>query len=130
MRPEPQGSAKAFVIKGTNRAVVTSDNKKLRPFRSELTRMAIAEMGDRPQPLFPKGAPVSVSVGFGFIKPASVKKGRVKPCVKPDIDKLLRAVLDSLTGVAFHDDAQVVQVHASKSYLEQDQVTVTVREAD
>jgi crossover junction endodeoxyribonuclease RusA len=39
------------------------------------------------------------------------------PAVMPDIDKLLRAVLDGLTDAqVWHDDGQVVLVHASKRY--------------
>lgn len=35
-----------------------------------------------------------------------------------DLDKLLRAVCDALTGVAWRDDAQVVQIRAAKRYSE------------
>lgn len=35
---------------------------------------------------------------------------------KPDIDKLLRSVLDHLTGVVWIDDAQVVSCIVNKSY--------------
>lgn len=38
------------------------------------------------------------------------------PSGKPDIDKLTRAVLDAMTGVAFHDDSQVCFIMASKNY--------------
>lgn len=34
----------------------------------------------------------------------------------PDIDKLARAALDALTGVAFLDDKQVAVLRASKEY--------------
>lgn len=33
---------------------------------------------------------------------------------KPDLDKLLRALNDGLTGIAFHDDSQVVYIKATK----------------
>lgn len=33
---------------------------------------------------------------------------------KPDADNIAKAVLDALTGVAWHDDAQVVQVAVTK----------------
>jgi Holliday junction resolvase RusA-like endonuclease len=35
---------------------------------------------------------------------------------KPDIDKLLRAVLDPLTGIVMVDDSRVAYVTASKRY--------------
>lgn len=34
----------------------------------------------------------------------------------PDIDKILRSALDSLTGIAFRDDSQVVSITARKTY--------------
>ena len=44
-----------------------------------------------------------------------------------DIDKLSRAVLDALTGVAYLDDRQVIQLEASKGYLkEQDASPLTI----
>jgi len=128
MRAEPQGSSKAFVIPGTNRASVTSANPKMKPFRSEVTRMAMATMSEfgYNEPLCDKKTAVEVAIQFNFIKPASVPKSRVRPVVKPDIDKLIRAILDGLTGVAFKDDAQVVKVIASKNYDSKESVVVTV----
>jgi Holliday junction resolvase RusA-like endonuclease len=40
------------------------------------------------------------------------------PAVKPDVDKLARAVLDALTGTLWRDDKQVVWLEASKHYGE------------
>lgn len=39
-----------------------------------------------------------------------------EPSVKPDVDKLARAVLDALKNVAWHDDGQVVGAPAWKEY--------------
>jgi crossover junction endodeoxyribonuclease RusA len=35
---------------------------------------------------------------------------------KPDVDKLIRAALDALTGAVFLDDSQVVELRSSKRY--------------
>ena len=35
---------------------------------------------------------------------------------RPDLDKLVRGVLDALTGYAWHDDAQVCEIVARKFY--------------
>ena len=48
--------------------------------------------------------------------------GRLKPeakdnplvPIKPDTDNLAKFLLDALTGLVFHDDAQVVEVHMFK----------------
>lgn len=35
---------------------------------------------------------------------------------KPDIDNYVKALLDSLNGLAFSDDGQVAEIHAVKRY--------------
>jgi len=126
IKPEPQGSARAFVIKG--RAVVTSDNRKLKPFRSEVTRcaMSFCAENDIALPYAGKHEPVDVAMTFFLRRPESLPKKHRYPARKPDVDKLARAVLDSLTGVAFHDDGQVVQIVASKQYDGVERVAITV----
>ena len=57
---------------------------------------------------------VMVEMTFVLAQPKTVK--RLYPHVRPDVDKLVRAVLDALTGRAYVDDAQVVWVHAEKIY--------------
>jgi crossover junction endodeoxyribonuclease RusA len=57
---------------------------------------------------------VKVSIVFRMPEPKSNK--RRWPHVRPDVDKLARAVLDGLTGAAFADDCQVVDLRASKVY--------------
>jgi len=60
---------------------------------------------------------------FQFVRPKShyTAKGALRDAAprhvgKPDIDKLCRAVLDALTGIAYADDSQVVALDASKVY--------------
>lgn len=50
------------------------------------------------------------------------------PDVKPDIDKLSRAILDSCTGVIWKDDAQVVNKWVRKMYGEPARCEVRVEE--
>ena len=49
------------------------------------------------------------------------------PTVKPDADKLLRALLDALTSQAWRDDAQVINASAAKRYATGDGPGVLVR---
>ena len=130
--PVPKGSAKAFVNKHTGRAQVMQDNReKQRPWASAITLTAM-ELGV-------KGtlAPVRVTLDFSMPRLKShfgTGKNRhvVKPNApdfhvsKPDLDKLIRCVLDALTGVAWHDDSQVVEVIASKYYRDQPGVFITL----
>lgn len=57
---------------------------------------------------------VEVHLTFVMLKPKTVN--RSEPYIRPDIDKLARAVLDGLTGVAYEDDQQVVKLTAVKEY--------------
>ena len=69
---------------------------------------------------------VDMDLLFIFNKPKTVK--RSEPFVRPDLDKLIRAVLDGLTGVAYVDDQQVVRLTAQKAYGETEGVHITIRE--
>lgn len=49
---------------------------------------------------------------------AAIKEGKILPKKKPDIDNVLKVVLDSLNGIAYKDDSQVVTVTGQKVYGE------------
>jgi Holliday junction resolvase RusA-like endonuclease len=48
----------------------------------------------------------------------------------PDLDKLVRAVGDALTGFAYADDRQVCQVHAAKVFGDVDTTVIEVMEME
>jgi Holliday junction resolvase RusA-like endonuclease len=120
--PVPKGSARAFVIPGDKpRAVVVQNNKKplahwATQIGNEARRTAmIGDGGTRPMDF---DGPFMVGATFFFNRPKSVSiTARPVPSVKPDLDKLVRAVLDALTGIVWRDDAQVVSIIARKRYL-------------
>lgn len=130
--PQPQGSSRAFVIKG--KARITSANAKLKPYRENVRTHAGQAVWDtgfwssfHGDPYFAKHLPVRLTVEFTFRKPYSVKN-RLQPVVKPDLDKLVRATGDALTGVIYHDDAQVVEITARKLYGAVESVRVIAEE--
>ena len=57
---------------------------------------------------------VAVRIDVYLARPESVR--RDLPTVKPDLDKLVRLVLDALARVAFGDDAAVCRLDARKRY--------------
>ncbi len=61
-----------------------------------------------------KDGSIWLKLVFYTISPKTVK--REEPYVRPDLDKLIRAVLDGLTGVAYDDDCQVTRIEAEKHY--------------
>lgn len=48
------------------------------------------------------------------------------PVTKPDVDKLSRAVLDALKGIAWHDDAQVTEKVVRKRYAPTDRTEIRI----
>lgn len=122
-KPEPQGSSRAFIPKGSNRAVITSANSKLKPWRQQLSDTAIAVMGGMVDPY--EGA-VEVRCSFYFLRPKSTSKKILHKTTKPDVDKLTRAVFDALTGVCYRDDSQIVNQLQIKRFGDVERVEVVV----
>lgn len=127
--PVPKGSARGFVVPGKNggkpRAVVVQDNKKpLAHWQTQIANEARVAAATRTRneaafketlPALDFDGPMRILCQFRFNKPKSAT--RKLPTVKPDIDKLVRAVLDALTGVIWRDDSQVIELSANKYYL-------------
>lgn len=120
--PVPQGSHRGFVVNG--RAVITQDNARTRPWRQDMTQAALEALGGRPAMV----GPVHVIAQFVMPRPkAHYGTGRnagqlrenapTYPAGKPDVDKLARNLLDSLTAAqVVRDDSQVVHLCAYKVY--------------
>ena len=53
-------------------------------------------------------------------------KGLIYPQKKPDMDNIAKIILDSLNGIAYEDDKQVVELHLYKQFAEQGKVYVTL----
>lgn len=120
--PQPQGSKTAFVVKG--RAVVVDKNPKLlKPWRAAIASAAREAWAGRPL----IDGPVMVTVSFRFVPGESVR--REYPSVRPDLDKLLRALMDGIgdAGCVWADDSRVVRVVTEKSYAERAGALVTVQ---
>ena len=55
-------------------------------------------------------------------------EGAIRPTVKPDCDNLAKSILDSLNGLAYQDDKQVVELIVKKYYAENAEVRVRLTE--
>lgn len=97
-----------------NGRIVQVNSSKHKAWRKAIVQEAIATLPDDWQPI---DEPCELIVNFYMPKPASVK--RSLPTVSPDLDKLIRAVGDSLTdsGVVL-DDSRIVRISARKLYAE------------
>ncbi|MFC4223542.1 RusA family crossover junction endodeoxyribonuclease [Lysinibacter cavernae] len=122
-KPIPQGSKTAFVVKG--RAVVTDANAKLlKPWRKHVAATAREQYTGQ----MLTGA-LQVTLLFLFERPASVT--RKYPSVKPDVDKVTRAIFDAMTDAGvWKDDALVVDTRQKKEYAATAGVVVTIKEID
>ena len=65
--------------------------------------------------LRPMEGPLNVSIAFIFPRLKSSRStAREAKSTRPDVDNLIKAVLDGLNGLAFHDDGQVTRVSGEK----------------
>lgn len=125
--PAPQGS-KRIITPKHGRPVMVEASKAARPWRQLLAGELGRAFGElRATDLAaPWDGPVDVRLVFHLLRPRTVK--RQWPCVSPDVDKLVRSVLDALqlAGVV-RDDAQVVRLVATKIYSDTPGVRVSVQ---
>ena len=74
----------------------------------------------------PSEKPMKVLMAFMFEPPKSLSKKRREELLlqeytkKPDLDNLVKAVLDGLNGIAFKDDSQIIEIEARKLYGNKD----------
>lgn len=108
--PQPKGSTRTFVVGG--KPVTTSANPRV----GEWQRLVAFALQDFPGGPF--DGPVIVSLGFSLQRPKWAPKRVKVPAVRPDLDKLVRAVLDAMTGIVFKDDGQVIRLTATKVYAD------------
>jgi len=110
-KPEPKGSWNFY-----GKRVVATNDKPLKIWTRDIQWLATANRNRA----CPVEKPIGVALGmrFVFMRPEShlkkngtLRKGvSVLHLVKPDLDKLIRAVKDALSGVVYHDDSQVFKL--------------------
>ena len=131
----PQGSKSGFIRGG--RVIMRESSKYHKPWRKKVANEAKQAMIDTPRL---EGA-ISLEVDFYFARPkAHYGTGRNASTLKasapvdhlqaPDLDKLVRSINDSLTGICFEDDSQVTSISANKHWSDCgfSYVAVTVEE--
>jgi Holliday junction resolvase RusA-like endonuclease len=76
----------------------------------------------------PLSGPVVLTVDFTIARPKTNKT--TYHSQKPDCDNLLKAIQDSLNGVAFNDDSQIVCTSSSKKWGDSGLVEIIVESYD
>ena len=85
---------------------------------------------------FPDDAALKVDINAFYDIPKSVSKkkrqqminGNIRPTKKPDADNVAKIICDSLNGIAYRDDAQIVTCTVKKWYSGEPCVTVEIEE--
>lgn len=73
---------------------------------------------------------ISVSLGFYFKLPKRLVKGKDYSNPIGDVDNLSKSILDALEGVAYYNDRQVLDLHITKRYANEDAVSIKIIEHD
>lgn len=117
--PVTQGSMRAFRAGGAIRTV-HNNAAQLKPWRHLVATAADIAMAGRPV----WDCAVAVDVTFLLPLPTGAPKGWRRsarwflPWRGKDLDKFVRALFDSLSGVVFRDDSRVVLLTARKVYAD------------
>lgn len=131
--PQPGGSKRPVRVGGTGRILLIDDCKRNKSWRNQVA--SSAALAHR---FGPFAGPLEVRFEFVISRPrghygTGRNAGKVRasapvyPTVKPDTSKLVRAAEDSLTGIIYIDDAQIVRQFAAKIYGSPPGVRITVR---
>lgn len=114
---EPQGKARPRFSRRSGTVYTPAKTAK---YEKEI-RQAFLDAGGK---MIPAGSYVAVTVDAYFRIPKSYTKRKrlecehniIRPDKKPDIDNVLKVVLDALNKVAYKDDKQVIGVICRKWY--------------
>ena len=89
---------------------------------------------------YPKFKPLegrlSVNIKAIFSIPKSAKKtdkdkileNTISPTKKPDIDNIVKIILDAMNKFAFKDDTQITKLSVEKKYGTEEKVTISISE--
>lgn len=128
---EPQGKGRPrFSTYGGKVTTRTPDKTVL------YENLVVTEYRSQSGKRFPDDAMLDVRIiaYYGIPKSASKKKRqamldkKIRPTKKPDFDNIGKVICDSLNGIAYHDDAQIVDSQVRKFYSDTPRVVVSIAE--
>lgn len=120
--PVAQPRAKATTVNGTARMYEAKKSHPIHDFKASV-RKAGTDAYQGP----PLECPLSVKMLFLFAM--KTQRMRKPKATKPDCDNLAKSVLDSLNGLLYRDDGQVVKLVVEKwhaSGMEQPRVEIVI----
>ena len=117
--PQPQGRPRARVIKGTFAQFYTDP-------KTRASVQAFQEAAKEFKPEQPLEGPIIVQLIFYKKKTSTYKKDENYWDRKPDLDNLIKLALDSMNKIFFKDDAQIVEIIASKMFDDEPRTVVAI----
>lgn len=130
---EPTGKARARVTKSG----ITYTPEKTVNYETLVRELFFYTHGS---PMLPGAVKATITAFFGLnksdytkmgvISKSGAKKisGEIRPTKKPDLDNIIKIILDSLNGIAYIDDSQVVNLTVEKRYAEKPRVELILSE--
>ena len=132
-QPISQGSINGWSQVGTNRVTITdSHSDQLKPYRRRIADTAEVAMRSF---AWPRKTSLPIRTSYTFFlpmpksRPSAIRRAGISYCtVKPDLDKLARAVNDALTiAEVYVDDSQIVMdAHTMYEVFDHDLVGVEI----
>ncbi len=77
---------------------------------------------------------VKIIACFAIPKSTSQKQktlmleNKISPTKKPDIDNIVKIILDALNKMAFKDDSQITKIQVEKLYAEEEKIKINLEE--
>ncbi|MBP3619739.1 MAG: RusA family crossover junction endodeoxyribonuclease [Clostridia bacterium] len=128
---EPKGKARPRTVT-INGFVQTFTPKPTRDYEAEVRKAYRKQNGKKWSKEFPLKLIVSayckIPKSFTKLKKQQAIDGAKRPIKKPDLDNIIKIILDALNGVAYEDDCQVVEIKSKKFYSEVERVEIKLEE--
>jgi len=101
--------------------------KTYKDYRAELGRWI---MRNQPLPFYAKDISLLIDVTFAMPKSWSKKKRDQMDgsyhCQKPDVDNIIKPIMDELTGIVYADDASVFDIGCRKKWGIEDNIRIVI----
>lgn len=121
-KPRQQGSKRTFAIKNkdgyTGKVGMAEMAKGVQDWRADVKSFALREMHGKDMIV---GAPAFMHLFFVLYRSTSIPKSKpTPPAIKKngDLDKLIRAMGDAMTGIVYADDSLVTEEFSDKRTAE------------
>lgn len=127
----PKGKGRPRFARSGNR-IITYTPPDTVAYENVVKMVAVQAM--RGKELIRGACEITVTAFFPIPKswPESKKQlaiaGKIRPTKKPDLDNILKAICDALTGIVWRDDKQIVGDDTKKWYGVEPRVEVSIME--